>query len=303
MPINRAKFRKDLEEGLNAHFGMAYNEHAQEWTKVFDTENSNKAFEEDVLETGFGAAQEKAEGAGVAYDEPMQGWTARYVHKTFALAFAITEEAIEDNLYQRQGPKFARALARAMRHTKEIEGASILNNGFDSNYKGGDGVALLSGSHPMLNGGTWSNILATPADLSEAALETTLTNIRKVTDDRGVPISLRATSLIIPPELEWDAIRLTRSTMRVGTADNDISAIVHKGVFSNEPAMITRLTDGDAWFIKTDSPEGLKHMKRVALKRGMKGDFETGNMHYKARERYVFGWSDPRAIFGSPGAG
>ena len=300
--MNRTTFAKDLEEGLNAHFGMAYNDRPQEWTMIFDVEGSDRAFEEDVLETGFGAAQVKAEGAAVGYDEGMQGWTSRYVHETIALAFAITEEAIEDNLYTRLGPKYSRALARAMRHTKEIKGAAILNNAFSANHPGGDGVSLLNVAHPLLNGGTFANMLATPADLSEQAIEDMLIMIRKATDDRGVPISLMAEKLIVPPELEYDSIRLTRSTMRVGTADNDISAIVSKGVFNTDPNTITRLTDPDAWFIKTDCPDGLKHMRRVALKRGMQGDFDTGNMRYKARERYSFGFTDPRALYGSQGA-
>ena len=302
MAINRTKFRKDLEEGLNAHFGMAYKEQPQEWIRIFTSENSTKAFEEDVLETGFGAAQEKAEGAGVAYDEPQQGWTSRYTNKTFALAFAITEEAIEDNLYQRLGPKYAKALARAMRHTKEINGAAILNNGFNTSFVGGDGKPLFATDHPRLDGRVGSNMLSIPADLSEESLEEVLTMIRKANDDRGTPIALRATALVIPPELIWDATRLTRTTQRVGTADNDINAIVHKGIFASDPIEITRLTDPDAWFVKTDAPDGLKHMKRVALKRGMKGDFETGNMHYKARERYVFGWSDWHGAYGSAGS-
>ena len=300
--MNRTTFAKDLEEGLNAHFGMAYNDRPQEWTMIFDVEGSDRAFEEDVLETGFGAAQVKAEGAAVGYDEGMQGWTSRYVHETIALAFAITEEAIEDNLYTRLGPKYSRALARAMKHTKEIKGASILNNAFSANHPGGDGVSLLNTAHPLLNGGTFSNMLLTPADLSEQAIEDLLIQIRKATDDRGVPISLMAQKLIVPAELEYDSIRLTRSTMRVGTADNDISAIVSKGVFNTDPNTITRLTDPDAWFIKTDCPDGLKHMRRVALKRGMQGDFDTGNMRYKARERYSFGFTDPRALYGSEGA-
>ena len=300
--MNRATHSRELQEGLNANFGMAYNEHMTEWDKVFDIEDSRKAFEEDILEAGFGAAQVKSEGSNIAYDKGMQGWTARYVHETIALAFAITEEAIEDNLYQRLGPKYSRALARAMQHTKEIKGAAILNNGFSGSYAGGDGVALFSAAHPLLSGGTASNILSTPADLSEQAIEDLLIMIRKATDDRGVPIALRAMKLIVPPELEYDSIRLTRSTMRVGTADNDISAIVSKGVFNQDPVTITRLSDADAWFIKTDSPEGMKHMRRVRIKRGVQGDFETGNMRYKSRERYSFGWTDWRSIYGSAGA-
>lgn len=302
MPMNRNTLSADLQEGLNAHFGMAYNEHMREWDKMFDTETSRKAFEEDVLEAGFGAAQLKAEGQNVAYDRGLQGWTSRYVHETIALAFALTEEAIEDNLYQRLGPKYSKALARAMQHTKEIKGAAIINNGFDTNFAGGDGMPLFSAAHPLLGGGVASNILATPADLSEQAIEDILVVIRKTTDDRGVPVALRAMKLFTAPEGEWDAIRLVRSTMRPGVNTNDINAIVSKGVFNDDPQTITRLTDPDAWFIKTDAPEGLKHMTRVKVKRGVQGDFETGNMRYKARERYSFGWSDWRAVFGSQGA-
>jgi hypothetical protein len=300
--MNRNTFAKDLEEGLNAHFGMAYTARPDEWSMIFDTEGSDKAFEEDVLETGFGAAQVKPEGTAVGFDTGMQGWTSRYVHETIALAFAITEEAVEDNLYQRLGPKYSKALARAMKHTKEIKGAAILNNAFSASYPGGDGVSLLSTVHPLLNGGTFSNKLATPADLSEQAIEDLLVQIRKATDDRGIPISLMAEKLVLPPELEYDGIRLTRTTQRPGTADNDVNAMLSKGVFSADPAIITRLTDPDAWFILTDCPDGLKHMRRVAMKRGMQGDFDTGNMRYKARERYSFGWTDPRGCYGSEGA-
>ena len=300
--MNRNTFAKDLEEGLNTHFGMAYRARPDEWSRVFEVDRSDKAWEEDVLETGFGAAQVKPEGSAVGFDEGMQGWTSRYVHETIALAFAITEEAVEDNLYQRLGPKYSRALARAMKHTKEIKGAGILNNAFSATSPGGDGVSLLNTAHPLLNGGTMSNKLATPADLSEQAIEDLLIQIRKTTDDRGVPISLMAEQLIIPPELEYEAIRLVRTTQRVGTADNDVSAIVSKGVFSRDPTTITRLTDPDAWFIQTDCPDGLKYMRRVGMKRGMQGDFDTGNMRYKARERYSFGFTDPRGLFGSEGA-
>ncbi|MCB1792546.1 MAG: hypothetical protein KDJ24_19720 [Gammaproteobacteria bacterium] len=300
--MNRSSHSLDLQEGLNTHFGMGYRQHMIEWDKVFDTEDSRKAFEEDVLETGFGAAQIKAEGSNIAYDRGMQGWTARYEHETIALAFAITEEAIEDNLYQRMGPKYAKALARALQHTKEIKGASILNHAFDTNYAGGDGKPLIAADHPLLGGGVGSNILGTPADIDEASIEQLLIQIRKCVDDRNVPIALRAMKLVVAPEDEYDSIRLTRSTMRVGTANNDISAIVAKGVFNEDPITITRLTDPDAWFIKTDAPDGLKHMRRVRVKRGVQGDFESGNMRYKARERYSFGWTDWRSIFGSQGA-
>ena len=300
--MNRTTHAKDLQEGLNAHFGMTYSQHMVEWDKVFDTEDSRKAFEEDVLETGFGAAQVKAEGSNVAYDQGDQGWKARYVHETIALAFAITEEAIEDNLYARLGPKYSRALARAMQHTKEIKGAAILNNGFSTSHNGGDGKPLLAGDHPLLHGGTGSNVLATPADFAEASLEDLLIMIRKATDDRGVPISIRAMQLVVPPEVEYDSIRLLRSAFRVDTPNNDISAVVSKGVFNSDPVVITRLTDSDAWFVKTDCPDGMKHMRRVRIKKGVQGDFESGNMRYKSRERYSFGWTDWRSIYGSAGA-
>lgn len=301
--MNRAQFARDLQEGLNAHFGMAYREHPEEWTRVFEVDTSNKAFEEDILEYGLGAAQVKAEGQAIARDAGGQGWKARYVHETIALMFEITDEAIEDNLYQRQGPKFSRSLARAMKHTKEIKGADILNNAFSSSHTFGDGQPLLSAAHPLQSGGTWSNILSTPADLSEQALEDLLIMIRRAVDDRRIPISLMAKSLIIPPELEYEAMRILRTVQRPGTADNDINAIRAKGIFSSDPEVITRLTDPDAWYVKTDAPEGLKHMVRKSIQRGMTTDFHTGNLMYKARERYSFGCTDPRALYGSQGVG
>lgn len=301
--MNRSQFAKDLQEGLNAHFGMAYKEHPEEWRACFEVDESNKAFEEDVLEYGLGAAQVKAEGKAIARDSGGQGWTARYVHETIALMFEITDEAIEDNLYQRQGPKFSRSLARAMKHTKEIKGADIFNNAFSSSHTGGDGVALLSDSHPLQAGGTWSNILATPADLSEQALEDLMIMIRRAVDDRRIPISLMPRDLIIPPELEYEAIRILRTVQRPGTADNDINALRAKGIFSSDPKVVTRLTDPDAWFVRSDAPEGLKHMVRKSIQRGMTTDFHTGNLMYKARERYRFGWTDPRALWGSQGVG
>lgn len=302
MAMNRASFPKDLEEGLNAHFGMQYRDLPDEWSQVFDTETSKKAYEEDVLTVGFGAAGVKGEGEAVSYDEAYQGWSARYTHETIAMAFALTEEAIEDNLYETLGPKYARALARSMKQTKEIKGASVLNNAFSGSYLGGDGKALCASDHPLAGGGTFSNILDVPADLSETAIEDLLIKIRKAKDDRGIPIALTPTKLIIPPELEWTAIRLLQSNLRPGGNDNDVNALKNKGVFANDPVILTRLTDADAWFIKTDCPEGLKHFKRTSLQRGMENDFETGNARYKARERYSFGWSDPRSLYGSAGA-
>ncbi len=304
MPMNRATFPADLEDGLNTHFGMAYRDHPQEWKDVFDSEDSDRAFEEDVLEYGFGLAQEKGEGQPVAYDEGGQAWTKRYTHLTVALAFALTQEAIEDNRYQRLGPKFSAALARAMVQTKEIYGAAVLNNARSASHPGGDGKSLLATDHPLSGGGTFSNVLATAAQLSEAAIEDVLIMIRKAKDDRGNPVALRPVKLIVPPEEEYTAERLRGSMHRPGTADNDINAVKSRrgSFYSAEPCVLTRLTDPNGWGIKTDAPEGLKHMRRIALQKGMEGDFETGNSRYKARERYSFGWTDPRAFFGSKAA-
>jgi len=301
MPMNRSHFPKDLEEGLNAHFGMTYRELPEEWRQFLDIENSKKAFEEDVLEVGFGAASVKGEGEDFAEDAGSQGWTSRYTHETIGLMFSITEEAIEDNLYQSQGPKYARALARAMKHTKEIKAAALLNNATSGSHLGGDGVALLSTSHPLQGGGVQSNKLATPADFAEASLEDLLIQIRKCKDDRNVPKALSPKRLILPPELEYTGIRILKSTGRVSTSDNDINAVRSKGVFNTDPAIITRLTDADQWFIKTDCPEGMKMIQRVKVQRGMQTNFKTGNYEYKTRERYVPGWSDWRSCFGSEG--
>jgi len=298
MVMRRSDFPKDLEPGLNAHFGMAYRDLPEEWREVYDTDSSGRAFEEDVLEVGFGAAPVKDEGENIAEDRGGQGWVARYDHKTIALSFSITEEAIEDNLYHRQGPKYARALARALKHTKEIEAANVLNRSTSGSYLGGDGQSLLSTAHPLWGGGTFSNRLPTPADLHETSVEDLLIMIRKCVDDRNVPIALSAKKVVIPPELEWVARRIFLSPNRPGTADNDINAVKSKGVFSSDPACITRLTDPSRWFIKTDVPEGLKLIKRTGIKRGMQEDFSTGNMRYKARERYSVGWTDPRGLFG-----
>lgn len=299
--MNRTTFPKGLEEGLNSWFGLEYRQHPEEWRNCFMVEGSDKAFEEDAIMSGFGAAQVKPEGGAVAYDSGQEGWSARYSHETIALAFAITEEAIEDHQYFKLGPKYAKALARAMQHTKEIKGAAIFNNAFNSAYAGGDGKELIATDHPLLGGGTQSNELSTPADFGETSIEQLLIQIRKCVDERGVPIALRPTGLILPPETEWDAIRLLKSDQRVGTANNDINAVNSKGVF-NEPAIVTRLTDSDAWFIKTDANDGLKHFNRVSIQKGKEGDFETGNVRFKSRERYSFGWSDFRAVFGSAGA-
>ena len=300
MPMNRATFPKGLEEGMNAWFGMVYKDYPEEWRPCFEVDNSRKAYEEDALMSGFGAAQVKAEGGGVAYDEGAEGWSSRYVHETIALAFSMSEEVIEDNLYFQLGVKYAKALARAMQHTKEIKGAAIFNNAYSGSYLGGDGKSLLATDHPLLHGGVFSNKLATPADFGETSIEDILVQIRKAVDERNVPIALRPTGLVLPPELEWDSLRLLKSELRIGTGNNDINAINSKGVFS-EPSIVTRLTNAKSWFVKTDVNDGLKHFTRVAVQKGKEGDFETGNMRYKSRERYSFGWTDPRGLYGSEG--
>lgn len=304
MAMNRATFPADLEEGLNAHFGMEYTDHPQEWREVFDVESSNKAFEEDVQEWGLGSAVIKPEGGSVSYDEGGQGWTKRYTHITLALAFALTEEAIEDNLYARLGPKYSKSLARGMVHAEEIYHADILNRARSSSYLGGDGKALLATDHPLARGGTYSNVLANPSQISEASMEDLLIMIRKVKDDRGIPIAAKPMKLIIPPEQEFAAARVLKTVARPGTADNDVNAgkVRRSAFYGSEPCIMTRLTDADAWFIKTDVPHGLKHFDRIKMQRGMEGDFETGNVRYKARRRFSCGWTDPRGIFGSMSA-
>ena len=300
--MNRAQFAKELQEGLNTVFGLDYKSHPEEWRKCFEVENSKKAFEEDVLVSGFGAAPVKAEGASAAFDEGQEAWTSRYTHETIALQFAITEEAIEDNLYMSMGAKYAKALSRSMQHTKEIKGAAIFNNAFDSGFKGGDAKELLATDHPLAGGGEFSNELATPADFSETALEDILIQIRKIEDDRGIPMALSPNMVVIPPELEYIACRVLDSNLRSGTADNDVNAVNKLGIFGSRPHVITRLTDADAWFVKTDCPDGLKYFDRVGIKKRIKTDHDTGNYQYLTRERYSLGWSDPRTLFGSQGA-
>lgn len=299
--MTRAQFAKLLEEGLNTVFGLDYRRHPEEWRGCFDVSSSKKAFEEDQLVTGFGQAAVKAEGAGVTYEEAQEGWTARYTHETIALAFAITQEAIEDNLYMSMGSKYSKALSRAMQETKEIKGADILNRAYNAAYTGGDGVALCSTAHPLVNGSTFSNMLATPADFSESALEDILIQIRKAVDDRGVPLAMKAKGLIIPPDLEFVAHRILKTALRPGTADNDTNAIKDKGIFGSDPKVVTRLTSANKWWVKTDINDGLKHIKRKGLTRKMDVDFDSGNYRYSSRERYVFGWTDPRGVFGNGG--
>ena len=300
MAISRNQLVKELEPGLNALFGLEYKQYENQSAEICTTESSDRAFEEEVMLSGFAQAQVKPEGSGVTYDNAQETFTARYTNETIALAFAITEEAIEDNLYDRLASRYTKALARSMASTKQIKGAAVLNNGFDNTYAGGDGVALLSDAHPTLSG-TFRNELATAADLNETSLEQSLIDISAFTDERGLKIAARGMKMIIPPQLQFTADRLMKSEGRVGTADNDINAIKNMGMVPEGYTVNHYLTDPDAFFIKTDVPNGLKHFNRSPIKTTMEGDFDTGNVRYKARERYVFGFSDPRGIFGSPG--
>ena len=298
MAISRAQLVKELEPGLNALFGLEYRQYADEAAEIFDTESSDRAFEEEVMLSGFGNASVKPEGQGVSYDDAQETFTARYTNETIALAFAITEEAIEDNLYDRLASRYTKALARSMASTKQIKGAAVLNNGFDNTYAGGDGVALLSDAHPTLSG-TFRNELATAADLNETSLEQALIDIAAMTDERGLKIAARGMKLVIPSALQFTADRLMKSEGRTGTADNDINAVRNMGMIPEGYTVNHFLTSNKKWFIKTDVPNGLKHFVRSPIKTSMEGDFDTGNVRYKARERYVFGFSDPRGIFGS----
>jgi hypothetical protein len=286
MAISRAQLVKELEPGLNALFGLEYKQYADEWTEIFDTETSDRAFEEEVMLAGFANAAVKPEGQGVTFDDAQETFTARYTNETIALAFAITEEAIEDNLYDRLASRYTKALARSMASTKNIKGAAVLNNAFDSTFAGGDGKELCATDHPTL-AGTFSNELQTPAELNETSLEQSLIDIAALTDERGLKIAAQGTKLIIPSALQFTADRLMNSAGRTGTADNDINAIRNMGMIPQ------------GYTIKTDVPNGLKHFNRSPIKTSMEGDFDTGNVRYKARERYVFGFSDPRGIFGS----
>ena len=300
MAISRGQLVKELEPGLNALFGLEYKNYANEHAEIFDTENSDRAFEEEVMLSGFANAPIKAEGTGVSFDNAQETFTARYTHETLALAFAITEEAIEDNLYDRLASRYTKALARSMANTKQVKAAKVLNNGFGT-ADGGDGKELLATDHPIVTG-TEQNELSTAADLNETSLEQALIDIAALTDERGLKIAAKGMKLILPSALQFTAERLMKSTQRVGTADNDINAVVSMGMIPQGYTVNHYLTDTDAWFIKTDVPNGLKHFVRAPLKTAMEGDFTTGNVRYKARERYSFGFSDWRGIFGSPGA-
>jgi|TARA_A100001015_G_scaffold273118_1_gene328286 hypothetical protein len=303
MAISRAQLAKELEPGLNALFGMEYNRYENQHAEVFDTESSDRSFEEEVMLSGFGAAPVKSEGSGVAFDDAQEAYTARYNHETIAAAFSITEEAVEDNLYDRLSSRYTRALARSMAHTKQVKAAAVLNNAFTAGASaGGDGVALCDASHPLTNGGTFNNEPSTAADLNETSLEDALISIAGFVDERGLIIALRGTKLIIPRQLQFVAERLMATNLRVGTADNDINALRNMGMLPEGYVVNDYLTDTDAFFIKTDAPNGFKHFERTALSTQMEPDFDTGNMRFKARERYSFGFSDPRCVFGSPGA-
>jgi hypothetical protein len=300
MAISRAQLVKELEPGLNALFGLEYNTYDQEHKEIYSVESSDRAFEEEVMLSGFAEAPTKAEGAGVAYDQAQEVYTARYTNETVALAFSLTEEAIEDNLYDKLSARYTKALARSMATTKQIKGAAILNGAFTTSL-GGDGVALCATDHPTLTGPDLRNELAVAADLTEASLEQALIDIASFTDERGLKIAVQGTKLILPKELQFTADRILKSTLRVGTADNDINAVRNMGMVPQGYAVNHYLTDPDAWFIITDAPNGMKMFDRVSLSTGFEGEFNTGNMRYKARERYSFGFSDPRGIFGSPG--
>jgi len=302
MVMNRATFRRQLQEGLNTVFGMEYKRYAQEWKPIFEVESSEKAYEEDVLLAGLAGAPVKPEGAPVTYDSGGEAYVSRYNHETIALAFALTEEAEEDNLYGSLGSKYSKALARSMVHTKEVKGAAILNNGFNAAFPGGDNVPLFSTAHPLWGGGTQSNTFTTQADLSETSLEEACIQISKWVDERGINIAATPLRLITPSDLGFVSERIMASQYRPGTADNDVNALKSKGKVPGGSFENHRLTDPNAWFLITDAMDGLKHFVRKNIQRGVEGDFETGNMRYKARERYSFGWSDYRGAFGSSGA-
>jgi len=309
MAISRSQLVKELEPGLNALFGLEYSRYENEHAEIFMSESSDRAFEEEVMLSGFGSASVKQEGAGIVYDQATESFTSRYTHETVALGFAITEEAIEDNLYDRLASRYTRALARSMANTKQVKAAAVLNNAFDTggSYNGGDGVALCTTNHPLATGGTFRNELSTAADLNETSLEQSLIDIASFVDERGLKIAIQGRKMIIPKELQFTAERVMKtplSTTLTGSdyARNDINAMMNMGMIPEGYRVNHFLTDTDAFFIMTDAPNGLKNFVRSPIKTAIEGDFDTGNVRFKARERYSFGWSDPRGIFGSPGA-
>jgi hypothetical protein len=304
MAVSRAQLLKELLPGLNGLFGLEYARYGEEHKEIYVTETSERSFEEETKLAGFGAAPVKNEGQAIAYDNAQEAFTARYNHETIALGFAITEEAMEDNLYDSLSARYTKALARAMAYTKQVKAAAVLNNGFTNSaqYYGGDGVPLFSTSHPLISGGTNSNRPSTGADLNETSLEAAVIQIAGWVDEKGLLIAAKPKKLIIPPALMFVATRLLETSLRVGTTDNDINALKNNGSIPEGYTVNHYLTDTNAWFLTTDVPDGLKHFERVALDTKMDGDFDTGNVRYKARERYSFGWSDPLGIFGSPGS-
>ena len=302
MAISRAQLLKELLPGLNALFGMEYKKYEQEHKMIFEDESSDRSFEEETKLSGFGAAPVKDEGSAIAYDNAQEAWTARYAHETIAMGFSLTEEAVEDNLYGSLSSRYTKALARAMAYTKQVKGAAILNNAFAAGTTYGDGVSLCNTSHPLVSGGINSNMLATPADLSETSLEASVIQIGAWTDERGLLIASRPKKLVIPSALQFVATRILETELRVSTADNDINAMRTNGAIPEGYGINHYLTEPAAWFLTTDIPNGLKHFTRTAMSTSMDGDFDTGNARYKARERYSFGVSDPLAIFGSAGA-
>ena len=302
MAISRSQLLKELLPGLNALFGMQYETYGEEHKEIFETETSERSFEEEQKLSGFSAAPVKNEGNAIAYDNAQEAWTARYNHETIALGFAITEEAMEDNLYDTLSARYTKALARAMAYTKQVKGANVLNNGFAAAYKGGDGKSLFATDHPLVSGGVNSNTPATAADLNETSLEAAVIQIAGWTDERGLLIAAKPRKLVVPPNLMFVATRLLETELRVGTNSNDINALKNNGSIPGGYTVNHYLTDTNAWFLCTDVPNGMKHFVRTPLANSMDGDFDTGNVRYKARERYSFGWSDPLGAYGSPGA-
>ena len=302
MAISRAQLLKELLPGLNALFGLEYARYGEEHKEIYETETSERSFEEETKLSGFSAAPVKNEGQALQYDNAQEAWTARYNHETIALGFSLTEEAIEDNLYDSLSARYTKALARAMAYTKQVKAANVLNNGFNAAITGGDGVSLFSSAHPLINGGSNSNVPSTPADLNETSLENAVIQIAAWTDERGLLIAAKPKKLIVPPALQFVATRLLETELRVGTTDNDINAIKNNGAVPEGYAINHFLTDSNAWFLTTDVPNGLKHFVRSPLANSMDGDFDTGNVRYKARERYSFGYSDPLGMYGSSGS-
>jgi len=302
MAISRAQLLKELLPGLNALFGLEYATYGEQHKEIYDTETSERSFEEETKLSGFSAAPVKNEGSAIAYDNAQEAWTARYNHETIALGFSLTEEAIEDNLYDSLSARYTKGLARAMAYTKQVKAAAVLNNGFTTGYNGGDGVPLFSASHPLVSGGTNSNVPSTASDLNETSLEAAVIQIAGWTDERGLLIAAKPKKLVVPPALQFVATRLLETELRVGTNDNDINAIKNNGSVSEGYTVNNYLTDTNAWFLTTDVPNGMKHFVRTPMSNSMDGDFDTGNVRYKSRERYSFGFSDPLGMFGSPGA-